>query len=125
MPLLVGLGLSAGIAFLTFFFGKIHLSQEQTVLVQHPLPAMDVLEAAGIKKFPLSYLEDLQFCSLLTNFKLVPGLSLSVTCHLLVPVLYLLLWSFSLFVFKKYWFPLQSQNNTSQYLCSAARSCNG
>lgn len=64
MPLLVGMGLSAGIAFLTFFFGKTHLSQEQTVLVQRPLPAMDVLETAGIKKFPLSYLEDLRFCSL-------------------------------------------------------------
>lgn len=43
-------------------------------------------------------------------------------CHLLVAVLYLLLWSFSLFIFKKYWFPLQSKNNTSQYLCSAAKA---
>lgn len=93
--------------------------------MQRPLPAMDVLGTAGIKSFPLSHLEDLQFCSLLTNFKLVPGLSLCVTCHLLVPVLYLLLWSFSLFVFGKYWFPLQSQNNTSQYLCSAAEGWEG
>lgn len=91
--------------------------------MQRPLPAMDVLETAGIKKFPLSCLEDLRFCSLLTNFKLVPGLV--TICHLLVAVLYLLLWSFALLVFKKYWFPLQSKNNTSQYLCSAAKSCEG
>lgn len=59
MPLLVWLGLVCWDCFSYLFFGKIHLSQEQTVLVQRPLPAMDVLEAAGIKKFPLSYLEDL------------------------------------------------------------------
>lgn len=60
-----------------------------------------------------------------TLYKFQAGTRTVAICHLLVTVLYLLLWSFSLFIFKKYWFPLQSKNNASQYLCSAAKSCEG
>lgn len=47
--------------------------------MQRPLPAMDVLETAGIKRFPLSYLEDLRFCSL---NKFQAGTGTVTVCHL-------------------------------------------
>lgn len=59
------------------------------------------------------------------SIKFQAGTRTVTICHLLVTVLYLLLWSFSLLIFRKYWFPPPSKNNTSQYLCSAAKSCEG
>lgn len=59
------------------------------------------------------------------SIKFQAGTRTVTICHFLVTVLYLLLWSFSLLIFRKYWFPPQSKNNTSQYLCSAAKSCEG
>lgn len=58
---------------------------------------MDALETAGIKKFPQSHFGG--FMILFTN-KFQAGTRTVANCHLLVTVLYLLLCSFSLFLFK-------------------------
>lgn len=62
MPFLVGVGLSCWdcfsffvlLCFMGLFFFFYPLKPGIVVLAQCPLPAMDALETAGIKKFPQS-----------------------------------------------------------------------
>lgn len=78
MPLLVGMGSSAGIAFLTFFLVKL-IEARNTVLVQRPLPAMDVLDTAGIK---VSSVLPGGFTILFTLNKFQAGTRTVTMCHL-------------------------------------------
>lgn len=68
--------------------------------MQRPLPAMDVLETAGVKKF-LSSVCLGGFTILFTLIKFQAGTRTVTIRHLLGTVLYLLLWSFSLSYLKK------------------------